>query len=568
MVQSQKSTINQNKLFTLILMQVKNKLDLNIIKNTKELLRTILLSVLKFGIITAVIYIIFYLSLKIGLFFNTDFPKVIVIVLTISLILSIISSTIELTKNLYFSDDNKVLITFPVNANLIFISKIIVFYIYELKKSLSFLIPIIFASVLVLVVTKLTPWYMLIWVFIPLTFVLMLPVLLGSLFSIATMYIKRFLNKYSILQIVFWAGVLFISVYGIVYLIKLIPTNIDLINQWPTISKEIRSFLLNITKALPFMTKMVSILIGENINLNYCLSASSFIYLTILIICCVVLFIMAYYISRPFFFNIMAKSFEINKRVGKDKKNIKHHKLLTFIDKEFKINIRDFNIFVNYLIVYLAVPILILFLNVMYQAMNTRTFGNLLIYTFNMLMILLPYLASNSLVATYYSREGRAAYIKKTKPINVIYPLLIKLVFNVVLSIPSIFVTVWIFGSRVDFNLPIIIILGLTVLLIHLGHMIYSATLDIMNPQNEQYATSGEVLDNPNETKSTILAFIISFAFALITYKFFSESIVSGQTADLVKCSLKLMSIGLGFFVMMLYLFLMKVKAYYYEIQG
>ena len=94
-------------------------------------------TVLKLGVVTAIIYLILYLSSYIGLFYNSDFPRVVVIVLTISLVLSLISSTVELMKTLYFSDDNKVLITFPVDGNKIFVSKIIVFYLYELKKSLS-----------------------------------------------------------------------------------------------------------------------------------------------------------------------------------------------------------------------------------------------------------------------------------------------------------------------------------------------------------------------------------------------------------------------------------------------
>lgn len=560
---------NNKQLKTLVLMQLKNKLDINVFKHKKDFLRSLLFVALKFIVVTGVIFFILYLSSFIGLFYNSDFPKVMVIVLTLTLILSLISSTLELMKNLYFSDDNKVLITFPVDANKIFISKLIVFYIYELKKSLSFLIPITLSCIMLLVSKGLCQWYMLIWMFIPMIFILMIPVLVGSLLSIFAMYITRFLKKVPALQVILFLGLIALSVYGIVSLIGLIPTNIDLINQWPTVSKEIRNFMLLVEQKLPFMAQLVSILIGDiTQSLSYALNLMSFVKLAILIAVCVVLFIMAYFISRPIFFDIMAKSFEINKRIGKDKPNRKHGKLITFVDKEFKINIRNLSISINYLIVYIAVPILILFLNVMYQAMNTRAFGDLLTYTFNVLMITLPYLASNALVATYYSREGRAAYIKKTKPINILFPLLVKLVFNVALSIPSVFITVWIFGGKAGFNSSVIWILYFAILLLHFGHMIYSATLDIMNPQNEQYATTGEVIDNPNENRSTIYAFILAIVFALITYKFFDEAMISGNPKDLVICVSKLLFITGMYFLSMTYLFVKKVKAFYYEIQG
>ena len=559
----------KNKLFTLVLMQLKNKLDLNVKNNKKQIMRTALFSVLKFGIIAAIVYLLLYLSSFFGLFYDSDFSRVMVIVLTISLVLSLISCTVELMKNLYFSEDNKVLITFPVDSNKIFISKLIVFYLYEIKKSFSFLIPITLSCVLFLNSIGKCSIYMLFWMFIPTIFILMLPVLIGALLSIVAMYIVKFLKRVPILQVILFIGILGLVIYGVVYLIKLIPTNIDLINQWPTVSKSIRNFLLFIEEKLPFMTQLVSILIGDiTVSLVYSLNAMSFVKLLILIVICVLLFIIAYFISRPIFFGMMAKNFEINKRVGKDKENIRRSKILTFVDKEFKINIRNMSISLNYIIVYIVLPILILFLNVMYQAMNSSSFGELLTYTFNILMITLPLLASNALVATYYSREGRAAYVKKTKPLNVAYPLLTKLFFNVILSIPCVFSCVFIFGNRAGFTITITFILGFAILFLHFGHMIFSASLDIMNPQNEQYATSGEVIDNPNENKSTLFAFIISAFFTIISYKFFSEAIVTNKVNDLIICVIKLLSICFAYFISMLYLFFKKVKAFYYEIQG
>ena len=559
----------KNKLFTLVLMQLKNKLDLNVKNNKKNILRSALFSVLKFGIISAVVYLLLYLSSFFKLFYDSDFSRVMVVVLTLSLVLSLISCTVELMKNLYFSEDNKVLITFPVDSNKIFVSKLIVFYLYEIKKSFSFLIPITLSCVLFLNSVDKCPIYMSFWMFIPIIFILMLPVLIGALLSIIAMYITRFLKRVPILQVILFLGILAFAIYGVVYLIKLIPADIDLINQWPTVSKAIRNFLLLIEEKLPFMAQLVSILIGDiTVSLVYSLNLMSFVKLLILISICILLFIIAYFISRPIFFGMMAKSFEINKRIGKDKQNIKRSKLLTFVDKEFKINVRNISISLNFIIVYIALPILILFLNVMYEAMNSSSFGELLTYAFNILMIILPLLASNALVATYYSREGRSAYIKKTKPLNVAYPLLTKLFFNVILSIPCVFSCVFIFGNRANFTTITTLILGFAILFLHLGHMIFSASLDIMNPQNEQYATSGEVIDNPNENKSTLFAFIISAVFAIIAYKFFSEAIVTNKINDIILCVVKLFSISFVYFVSMLYLFFKKIKAFYYEIQG
>jgi hypothetical protein len=68
----------------------------------------------------------------------------------------------------------------------------------------------------------------------------------------------------------------------------------------------------------------------------------------------------------------------------------------------------------------------------------------------------------------------------------------------------------------VEFSALNIALLAISCIALNAGHMIWSASLDLMNPQNETYATSGEMDDNPNERGSTVIAFIVS---ALIVYK-------------------------------------------------
>ena len=160
---------------------------------------------------------------------------------------------------------------------------LIVFYLYEIKKSFSFLLPITLSCVLFLSLIGKCPIYMLFWMFIPIIFILMIPVLIGALLSIIAMYVTRFLKKVPILQALLCVAIFAFVIYGVVYLIKLIPTNIDLINQWPTVSKAIRNFLLFIEEKLPFMAQLVSILIGDiTVSLVYSLNIMSFVKLLIL----------------------------------------------------------------------------------------------------------------------------------------------------------------------------------------------------------------------------------------------------------------------------------------------
>ena len=107
---------------TLIAMQLRDKIDLSWIKEKKKALRKIIFTILKFIILTAVTFLLLYICNMVQIFSFDEAPTIVVLVMTISLGLSLVTCTIELMKNLYFSEDNKVLITLPVNTNKIFVS--------------------------------------------------------------------------------------------------------------------------------------------------------------------------------------------------------------------------------------------------------------------------------------------------------------------------------------------------------------------------------------------------------------------------------------------------------------
>lgn len=557
------------QLVTLVSMQLRDKIDLSWIHDKKLRIRNIVLGVTKFIVISILIFLLlkFSSSPPSVIFYYSESPIVMTLVLTLSLVLSVISCTSGLMKNLYFSEDNKVLITFPVNANKIFLSKLVVYFVYEVKRAFSFLIPISFSCVLYMFTKRCVSFYALLYMWIPLLFVIALPVLLGALLSIPAMYIYRLLKKLPVLEALIAIFTLIALIILVVKAIDLIPENIDLMNQWPAIAKHIRKFLLLIDENLKICGGLISTIIGEKQpSLSYSLELVSILKLLILIATDFVLLVLTYYLSRPLFFKMMAKNFEINKNATQKKRNVKRNKYLTFIHKEFIINLRTIDISVNYLVVYIIVPISIFLLNKLYQAMDTRELGNLLIYTFNVLLICLPLLSSNALVATYYSREGRTGYMKKSKPIFAAYPLIAKLFFNMLFSIPSVFVSVYAFGILNNISKTNMLIFALAILILHYAHMLWSAMLDIMNPQNEQYATTGEEVDNPNETKSTALAFVISIAYSLFAYKLLSESNL--YTNGLTQGFLKLFIISCLLFIGISVLFIKRVKAYYYDMQG
>lgn len=562
-VKKDKSQNGFRAFITLVKMQLKDKLDITWTKSVKGIIRTIVFTILKIlavgGISFGILYILFFL----GIYSSWNVYQIVIVVLALSLLLSLISCTVGLTNSLYFSDDNKVLITLPVSANKLFISKIIVYYISELKRSITFLMPIVISCCIMLLINnKISPLVFL-WMWFPLIFIVAVPVLLGALLSIPFMGLKILLNKVPVLKVILYTILTIIGVAGVVSLILIIPDNIDFNQQILQISHALNSFLRKVESVLIIEKQLVFLLIGDLKNNNmYGFSIWILVRLVVLLASLAVLFLASYFISRPLFLGMMSKSFERNASLTKSAKNKKHGKFFTFINKELKINFRTLNVSVTLIVMYIVIPIVILLLNEIFNAMQKSQLGDTLACAFNILMITLLFLSTNGMVASMYSKEGKAGYIKKTKPVLAKYPLLAKLSLNVILSIPTIFITSAIFGVYTNFKIWDIIIFGFAVLTLHIGHMLYSATLDIMNPKNEEYATSGEGFNNPNEDKSTIAAFIIAIIYGVFSFILISESLLRGIYT--IAC-LKLLLIGVGALVLFGILFFKNIKAYYYE---
>ena len=100
-----------------------------------------LLKVLSIAIITAVCSVLLFLLCDIMMI-----PKnveLLIFIIFISQVLGIVSCAGTLMKALYTSKDNMILLSYPAKHYEVFISKILVFYIYEFLRNLSFVLPLL-----------------------------------------------------------------------------------------------------------------------------------------------------------------------------------------------------------------------------------------------------------------------------------------------------------------------------------------------------------------------------------------------------------------------------------------
>ena len=205
----------------------------------------------------------------------------------------------------------------------------------------------------------------------------------------------------------------------------------------------------------------------------------------------------------------------------------------------------------------IVLPLAIFLLNKIFAAMDTRLAGQYMSNAFNVLFILLVALSSNGAVAKIYSEEGLSGFINKTVPATYAKVLVSKLLIFIMFTSLSIFASTLIFANFAGFTAGQTILVFLSLLFVYLGHTFWSASLDIMNPQTEQYITTGTHTNNPNETKSTIFAFLMSAAFALVFYFLISENVATVW--------FKIILIATAYFAWNLYMYFSKIKVFYKE---
>ena len=133
-----------SSLWTLTIMQLKEKMDVAYLRSFRQTLFRVIFFVLEFVAITAICFLLFWAAQMLKVFdMSGAIPSnVLVLVFTVMLGLSTVFTTAGLVKSLYLSRDNLVLLTFPATPAIVFLSKLLVYYVYELKKNFFFLIPV------------------------------------------------------------------------------------------------------------------------------------------------------------------------------------------------------------------------------------------------------------------------------------------------------------------------------------------------------------------------------------------------------------------------------------------
>ncbi len=562
-------------LITLVKMQLKEKLNFKRLEvegvNPFQVLVSIVAAVLKFAVVTAVFAVILLLINYLGVFSAVQRTptSLMSIVFGIMLIASVVSCTAGLTKSLYFSNDNSILLTLPCKPFQVLLSKLIIFFAFELKRSFSFMLPLFVAFYII----HGYPVLAYLWLIICFVFISMFTVALGLVLSIPAMWISNFfrLNRY--LQIGSLVATVGAAIFAMFYAVSLIPKNLDLLSRWAIITRSIQAALQSFTVSFRFYYDLTLVFLGEVydvVKVAFPVGETALRFLIILGMTAGLL-ALGFFIVLPLFYKMASTPFEYLKKTVKPRKNRVHKKKLTTFFTEVIIAVKNpARMFSNFGIL-ISIPLLTFLLNRLFFAMNTNEMGDSMVVAFNVLIIMLVVLNANTSAASIYSRDGRAAYLIKTQPTEAKILLFSKLLPDAIFCVLSLIATTVILIISSGIGLINILFLMLGIGFIYFAHLMYCAELDIMNPQYEIYATVGASDSNPNETKATLSAFIISFITAGATMLLLMDksdaiaNIPFTDTLVLDTIYLKLFFVGLAVMLQRIYMYFSKIKLYYKE---
>ncbi len=563
-------------LITLVKMQLKEKLNFKRLEiegvSSFKILVSIVGALLKFAIVTAIFAVVLFVVGYLGLFSVTQKTPTTVmsIAFGILMITSIVSCTVGLTNSMYFSRDNAILLTLPCRPIQVYLSKLIIFFAYELKRSFNFMLPLFVAYFIL----HDYPILSYLWLLICFVFVSLFTVSIAALLSIPAMWVSNVFRQNRYLQIGTLVVIVSALVIALFYAISLIPENLDLLATMPVTMNKMRNWLSRVyPEKFRLLYQFSQMFLGVKhgtLATLFPFGATTLKFLALLGACALLLSL-GTVIILPLFYKMASTPFEYLKKNVKAKKNKANGKKLTTFFTEMIIAVKTPSRMFSNVGILVSIPILTFLLNKIFFAMNTDELGDYMVAAFNVMIILLVALNANASAASIYSRDGRSAYLIKTQPTNPAVILFSKLLPDATFCIASLVITFVILLISADLGFFNTLFLMLGIIFIYFAHLLYCAELDIMNPQYEIYATVGASDSNPNETKASLSAFAISFLVAaavmllLVDKSEFVDSVAFAKTAMVDTMYIKIFLVGLAAMIYRICQYFSTIKLYYKE---
>lgn len=512
----------------------------------KQTVFKVFLRVLAAIAVTAVLYFVFnYVKSK--FFFDFD-NELFTTVIFLTQIISIVTCVGSMMDVLYNSKENTMLLAFPCNYNEIFISKIIVFALEEIRKSCFFILPFLLSYGLVSSAGA-AYWAQLIplWVFI-----VLFPVLFSAIISIPAIFVKKFLENhpvlFGVLVALFLGGIFALVTYALSFL----PTPVRLIAVYNTFMNAFRAILIKINKFSLFYQLIGKGMFGKWVYMTF--PVIGVIFVAALLLC--------FFVAMPFYFKAASSSAE-HSTAGQHKVGKTHFNnlFMTFFRKEVKLMFRSSKSLNSALSIILVFPIISYIMNFIVAAVKTNIYGDYMTIAFNVMITLSLLSTYNANCASAISQEGSEFAVLKASPSNTTLATWAKLALTMIVDLLAVATMCLVITFTTTLGAKDIALMAGIILPVSLGNVLWSFQIDLLNPKINDYAVKGDaVTDNPNIAKALLVGFLISTVIGVLNLLLLIDNYASGWV--------RVYAVGYAYFLMRLYLYRSNLKVYFNDIQG
>ncbi len=537
------------RLKILALLQISNKYKFKKPENIKRLIADIFLRILGLVVITALCAVItMLLTDVIGIPKNSNLLTAIIVLMQL---FSIVACVIGLMENLYSSKENLILLSYPARPIEVFLSKMIVYYFYELIKSIFFFFPFFLGFGIIL--NLINPLYivtsLLMMILLPL-----FPVLIAALITIPLSYGKKLLKLHPFIKTILALVLMVLLFIGIDYVLSLLPVPLRILAMYDVFIDKLKEFILVLNKYSLFYNIIGSMFFGKKVFLGILFSIGILTFLLLLVT----------FILRPFYFKMTSRGSEranLNPHPGKNKE-LKTFQ--SFLKKEYLLAVRSPGDFVNNYSFIIALPYVLYIMLTLFASVDRNDLGNTMLATFSMVITLLMATASNTASAMAITSEGQEFALLKTAPGKTSNLAWAKILFNLVFSTLMIILSylLYIFLANREVNVSALILMLIASIFINSGMIFWSFQIDMLNPRLSEYAQTGALAHAKNHSRSILLGFCWSLFFGVIFTLFFLD-----DSTTVVVRNLKVIAFAVAFFLARLYLFSRYLKAYFQEIE-
>ena len=550
------------RFFILAKMLLGNAIGISFRTDKKKAIIKIVSWVVGFAAVGALSFVFFFFANLLRIFSNfftipASAPSFICMVL---FVVGLIPSGKKMVDRLYWSRDNRIILAMPCNASTIFASKLFVLYIEEILKCYMVEVPFLVGFL----IFRMAPFYSYLWVFVAWAVLALAKTLFLAAISIPIHYGYSLFKKHSHIGVAV-AGVLLVGIIVLTgWAISLLPDSINIADVWSEVNAAIMSFLRWYQNTFSVLYKLTNFTIGTFMEdgASYSFFTRDSVFVALGLVGFIVLFGYATltFVGRAFF-KMVSISSAISSSPRKIQGNLRSHRpLLSQLKKESLLFFADPMVFASTLGSFVFLPIFIALMNKIFGAFQTTSFGDGLVNAFNVLLILVIALATNTVLARIYSREGDAFALTRSYPRSQTSLLSSKIALPSFMGCISIVASVIVYSLLKEMGPIACIGLSIALVSIYLGHALFSAGLDF-STKSDQFADQDAT--SPSEVRSVVIGLLIAALAAFLFYLYSFDLRVWGSLTVHESAAMKMMIIGLLFLVVNVALYRLKIRYIY-----